>query len=43
MGVIKFGIEVVAVARIFVPNCSEALEIKTAQYPAANPSATNKK
>ena len=33
----KFGAVVVAVALILVPNNSEAVLIKTAQYPVANP------
>src|SRR5581483_1115356 len=37
----KFGTVVVAVARMFVPNCSDAIVTKTAQYPVAIPSATH--
>jgi len=33
----KLGTVVVTVARIFVPNCSEALVTNTAQYPLTKP------
>ena len=40
---IKLGTVVVAVERMFVPNCSEATAIITAQYPCAMPSAKRMK
>ena len=33
----KLGTVVVTVERKLVPNCSDAIEIKTAQYPADKP------
>ena len=33
----KLGTVVVTVARILVPNCSEAMVTKRAQYPVAHP------
>ena len=39
----KLGTVVVAVARILVPNCSEAMVTNNAQYPVQHPSKKIKK